>query len=97
MKNIEIVKERIANIVATNKNDIYNSHLYWSQKPYNICDILIEELTEEGDVIFDPFMGSGVTIIESLKSNYKRKAIEALQASNYQLFHHILNNFFRFF
>jgi len=75
MKNIEIVKERIANIVATNKNDIYNSHLYWSQKPYNICDILIEELTEEGDVIFDPFMGSGVTIIESLKSNYKRKAI----------------------
>lgn len=64
MKNIEIVKERIANIVATNKNDIYNSHLYWSQKPYNICDILIEELTEEGDVIFDPFMGSGVTIIE---------------------------------
>lgn len=75
MKNIEIVKERIANIIATNKNDIYNSHLYWSQKPYNICDVLIEELTKEGEVIFDPFMGSGVTIIEAIKSNYKRKAI----------------------
>lgn len=67
------VKERIVNTVATNKNEIYNSHLYWSQKGYNIIDILIEELSDEGDIVFDPFMGSGVTVIEANKK--KRAAI----------------------
>ncbi|HBG4973254.1 TPA: hypothetical protein KQF34_003070 [Clostridioides difficile] len=75
MNNINKLKEIIANIEATNKNDIYSSNLYWSQKPFNICDAIIEHLSEDGDIIFDPFMGSGVTVIESLKKDYKRNAI----------------------
>lgn len=31
MDKINKLKERIANIEATNKNDIYSSNLYWSQ------------------------------------------------------------------
>ena len=75
MNTINNLKEIITNIEATNKNDIYSSNLYWSQKPFNICDAIIEYLSEEGDIIFDPFMGSGVTVIESLKKEYKRNAI----------------------
>ncbi|HIH2794873.1 TPA: DNA methyltransferase [Clostridioides difficile] len=75
MDKINKLKERIANIEATNKNDIYSSNLYWSQKPFNICDEIIEHLSEDGDIIFDPFMGSGVTVIEALKKEYKRNAI----------------------
>lgn len=72
---IENIKNRIRRVRASNKNDLYNSNIYWSQKPYNICDILIEELTKQGDIVFDPFMGSGVTILEAIKNTYKRNAI----------------------
>ena len=75
MNNIQNLKESIEQIVATNRNDLYNSHLYWSQKPYNVCDLLIENLTDEGDIIFDPFMGSGVTVIESVNKKYNRKVV----------------------
>lgn len=49
--NIEEVKNKIHNTVATNKNDLYNSNIYWSQKPYNICDILIESFSQE-EILF---------------------------------------------
>jgi len=73
--DIPAVKGRIYNAKATNRNPIYDTHLYWSQKPYNICDILIESFSEEGDTVFDPFLGSGVTLLQAVSSNHKRKAI----------------------
>lgn len=74
-KDIETVRRRIRSTLPTKNNPLYNSNMYWSQKPYNICDILIEELSNKGDTVFDPFMGSGVTILESVRSKYSRKAI----------------------
>ena len=38
---LEKIKDKINKATATNRNDLYDSHIYWSQKPYNICDILI--------------------------------------------------------
>lgn len=70
--NIDEVKSRIKSVTATNKNALYDSHIYWSQKPYNICDILIESFSKQGEVIFDPFLGSGVTIFEAIKKEYVR-------------------------
>ncbi|PWN86012.1 DNA methyltransferase [Bacillus altitudinis] len=70
------LKQKISGIKPTNRNPLYQSHLYWSQKPFNISDLLIEELTEEGDIVFDPFMGSGVTIIESVLLNRKSVGVE---------------------
>lgn len=61
------LKKRIRETKPTSRNPVYNSHLYWSQKSYNIIDLIIEELSDPGDIIFDPFMGSGVTILESVK------------------------------
>lgn len=70
--NIEEVKNRIHNSVATNRNDLYNSNIYWSQKPFNICDILIESFSAPNDIVYDPFLGSGVTLLEAINSRYNR-------------------------
>lgn len=69
------IKKHINEIIATNKNPLYDSMLYWSQKPFNVCDKIIEEFSQDNDVIMDPFMGSGVTIIESLNKKFERNAI----------------------
>lgn len=71
-KSLDEVKKRIKSISASNRNALYDSHIYWSQKPYNICDILIESFSEPGEVIFDPFLGSGVTIFEAIKNENMR-------------------------
>lgn len=49
--------------------------MYWSQKSFNITDALIDGLSKPGEIVFDPFMGSGVTIIESVIDKYSRNAI----------------------
>ena len=74
-KDIEKTRRRIRSIEPSKNNVMYNSNMYWSQKPFNVCDILIEELSEKGDTVYDPFMGSGVTILEAVKKEYGRKAI----------------------
>lgn len=73
--NLYEIKKAISELEATNNNDLYKSHLYWSQKPFNICNYLIENFSKEGDVIFDPFMGSGVTVIQALDKKFARKAV----------------------
>jgi len=52
---------------------IYGSHKYWSKKPYNVIRYFISKYSKEGDVVLDPFCGSGVSIVESIFTN--RKAI----------------------
>lgn len=69
------LKKEINNILPSSKNPIYNTHLYWSQKSYNIINLLIKYLSSENDIIFDPFMGSGVSIYESVNSSMNRIAI----------------------
>lgn len=87
MKNVDtnVMLEKIRSLVGTNKHDIYNSNLYWSQKPYNICDEIYSDYLEEGDVVMDPFMGSGVSIIEAVKKQYKLKPI-GVEVNDYPIF-----------
>lgn len=69
------VKNDLNNIIPSSKNPIYNTHLYWSQKSFNVIDILIKNLSKENDIVFDPFMGSGVTVLEAIQNKYNRSAI----------------------
>lgn len=69
------LKKSIKELIPTSKNPIYNTHLYWSQKSFNVIETLISNLSQEGDIIFDPFMGSGVTIIEAVKNDLNRIGI----------------------
>lgn len=75
--NVDIAKinKKISTLQPTNKSPIYNTHLYWSQKAYNITDYLIKALTNKGDVVFDPFLGSGVTVLESVREGIDRMAV----------------------
>ncbi|MCB5015858.1 DNA adenine methylase [Streptococcus mutans] len=69
------LKYELKNTIPTSKNPIYNTHLYWSQKSFNVIEKIIKYLSNEGDTIFDPFMGSGVTILETIKNSMNRNAI----------------------
>lgn len=52
---------------------LYLMHKYWARKPHNIVRQYIEHFTSPNDVILDPFNGSGVSVIEAIRSG--RKAI----------------------
>jgi len=60
-------------LVAKTHTPMYLMHKYWARKPHNVVQEYIKTYTKEGDIVFDPFVGSGPTYIESLKLN--RKAI----------------------
>ena len=47
--------------------DHYLMHKYWGRKPHNVVSEYVRMFTNEGDTVLDPFMGSGVTIIEGAK------------------------------
>ncbi|WP_439033534.1 site-specific DNA-methyltransferase [Bacillus paranthracis] len=44
---------------------------YPTEKPYKLLERIILSSSSEGDIIFDPFMGSGVTLSEATKNNRK--------------------------
>jgi len=45
---------------------LYRFHKYWGKKPHEPLAYLIEHLTEPGDIVLDPFCGSGVAGREAL-------------------------------
>lgn len=61
------------NIKAESHPSHYMMHKYWGRKPHNVVSDYILNFSKPGEVVLDPFMGSGVVVIESLKNN--RKAI----------------------
>ncbi len=52
----------------TSRPAMYRALKYWGKKPHNIWNKLICEYSNSGDVVFDPFAGSGMTFFESIKS-----------------------------
>ncbi|WP_375678310.1 MULTISPECIES: DNA methyltransferase [unclassified Bartonella] len=50
---------------------IYKMHKYFARRPHNVFRELIDFYTKEGQIIFDPFGGGGVTLIEGLTLNRK--------------------------
>lgn len=73
--NIDSLKRTLGNLSPSKNNPMYNSHMYWSQKAFNICDALIDSLSNKGNIVFDPFLGSGVTTLEAIKTDLSRCAI----------------------
>jgi len=60
-------------VVAKTHPPLYLMHKFWARKPHNVVSRYIEYYTNPGDVVLDPFMGSGVTVVEA--SRLGRKAI----------------------
>lgn len=55
---------------------MYFMHKYWARKPHNVVAKYIETYSGEGEIVLDPFSGSGVTSIESLRLKRKTVAVD---------------------
>jgi hypothetical protein len=49
----------------------YGSHQYFTKRAWNVIQAYINNFTQPGDVVCDPYGGSGVTVIEALVLNRK--------------------------
>lgn len=55
---------------------LYAMHKYWGKKPYNIMADFIKKYSKPGDVVLDPFCGSGVSVSEAVFNNRKGIGID---------------------
>src|SRR5580692_9899632 len=57
----------LAAIPAARQEDArhYGVHPYFTRRPANVVRTYIERYSEEGDMVLDPFGGTGVTAIEA--------------------------------
>ena len=60
-------------IVAQPHTPMYLVHKYWARKPHNVVSEYIRRYSMPGEIVLDPFGGSGVTAMEAIKAD--RKAI----------------------
>ena len=79
-KEVNFMKDQIEHIdyalVARTHTPMYLMHKYWARKPHNVVSEYIKHYSKEGDIVLDPFCGSGVTAIEALKLGRKAIAID---------------------
>lgn len=57
--------------VAKPHTSMYLMHKYWARKPHNVVSQYIENYTKGGDIVLDPFCGSGPAPIEAIKLGRK--------------------------
>lgn len=71
--------------IKTNKNSpIYGIHPYHlGKKPFDAIQAYIEHYTAEGDLVLDPFCGSGSTALAALTLSRKAVAIDASPAATF--------------
>lgn len=59
------LRERVSNLDPHHDTPVGKMHPYWARKPLNIVEEVISALSEPGDTVVDPFMGSGTTLFAS--------------------------------
>jgi len=70
-------------IETTKATAIYNMHVYWSKKPHDAVCKYISHYTELGDLVLDPFCGSGGTALAALIEGRKAIAIDRSPAATF--------------
>jgi hypothetical protein len=55
-------------IVAKAHTPVYNMHRFFARRPFNVFEAMVKHYTNPGDIVLDPFMGGGVTVVESLRA-----------------------------
>ncbi len=71
-----VAKMRGNNVEAETYTGIYGLHKYWSKKPHNIIRSYIMQYSHVGEIVLDPFSGSGVSIAEAIFSGRKAFGID---------------------
>jgi DNA modification methylase len=70
-------------IETTKATAIYNMHTYWSKKPHDAIRQYIRHYTKPGDLVLDPFSGSGGTSLAALMEGRKAIAIDRSPAATF--------------
>lgn len=70
-------------ITTKKSTKIYNLHNYWSKKPHDAISQYIKHYTQVGDLILDPFCGSGSTALSALLENRNAIAIDRSPAATF--------------
>jgi DNA modification methylase len=70
-------------IETTKATAIYNMHTYWSKKPHDAIRQYIRHYTQPGDLVLDPFCGSGGTALAALMDGRKAVAIDRSPAATF--------------
>ena len=70
-------------IKTTKATAIYNMHTYWSKKPHDAIQQYVRHYTEDGDLVLDPFCGSGGTALAALLEGRKAIAIDLSPAATF--------------
>lgn len=50
-------------------NNIIGNKLHPTQKPVELMELYIKNSSNEGDIVFDPFLGSGTTAVAAVNTN----------------------------
>ena len=70
-------------ITTTKATAIYNMHTYWSKKPHDAIRQYIHHYTQPGDIVLDPFCGSGGTALAALMEGRTAIAIDLSPAATF--------------
>jgi 16S rRNA G966 N2-methylase RsmD len=70
-------------ISTTKATAVYNMHVYWSKKPHDAIRQYIRHYTKSGDIVLDPFCGSGGTALAALLEGRKAVAIDRSPAATF--------------
>jgi len=70
-------------IETTKATAIYNMHVYWSKKPHTAIRQYIQHYTKPGEIVLDPFCGSGGTALAALLDGRKAIAIDRSPAATF--------------
>ena len=54
-------------LVPKTHPSMYLTHKYWARKPHNVVAEYIEHYSKTDEIVLDPFVGSGVTLLEALR------------------------------
>lgn len=76
--------QNMKNIRAKSHPAHYLMHKYWGRKPHNVVREYIDNYTNPGDIVLDPFMGSGVVPIEAIKNNRRSIGIDINPMSRFE-------------
>src|SRR4051812_39683405 len=68
-------------ISTTKANAIYNMHTYWSKKPHDAIQQYVRHCTQPGDLVLDPFCGSGSKALAALMEGRNAIAIDRSPAA----------------
>jgi hypothetical protein len=83
----EVAKPYLKSITAGKNTYVYDAHTYHTKVPPQGIELLIEYYTRPGDVVLDPFCGSGMTGVAATQRGRKALLSDLSPAAAFIAFH----------